>query len=396
MAALIFEILITLSSAEKEQVVNLLTDSFEMKDKRGLTQFTSFVEDTRPKKYAVVRLENQEIIGVLSLLNKNIYYSGIQCNVAGLSYMAIRKGYKNPDIRRLLLEGMFNYTHSNSDVLLGIARKKMDGFWYRFGFLGFTNFGKVMVELTHLPSLDQSLYLEDYSDEYLGQLEAYRVQSYSVLSVFFNRSKADWFFINSKQKNSGQKIEIIKDCNGDFVGYIVRDGNIIEELSIASSQMSQMASLLNRTLSVENTFVELRIGINHPFSHFIYHNYTHSISTRFVWNGGHILKIVDLTSFLIKIKPVLQKRLEEVSIDNFDFSIHSVSFKKSENLLQIAIGPEQDNFNISEMLFWQKLIFGVMDVEVLCENLILTKRDLLVLKVMFPFLQLQVPLLDQF
>ncbi|MES2330093.1 MAG: hypothetical protein V4539_10860 [Bacteroidota bacterium] len=393
-----FELLTHLSEEEKEQLICLFTDSFDMNSEEGKAHFRFFLEDGRFKKYTIVRTEGK-IVAVLSLLDKEVHYFGIACKVAGMSYMAIDKTCTDPSVKDMLIEGVFKLVSDDADLMLGFARKKMDGFWYRYGFLGFTNFGKITVECKHISSLDTSLSVAECSTDDVPFLRKLHSASYSNLFLSLERSEEDWQYILARIKRYGPVIETIKDPGEAIVGYIIRNGNIIEELALSSAHYRPFLSLLCRTLKQDGQQVKqlhFQIGITHPLNSFIADQYSHSLETRFAWNGGHIIKINTLARFLERIKPVLQNRLTEAGMADADISIVNVRLIILDGVLKIDVLPQHDDFNITQMLFWQKLVFGVVDAEKLVKDFPISKKEKVILKIMFPFLQPQAPAMDQF
>jgi hypothetical protein len=391
-----FELLAGLSESDTKQAIELFADSFEMNE-TALGQFTYYLNDGREKSYAIVRNE-ETIVGMFCLLRKRMMYFDIPCNVLGLSYLAISKKHKNPAIRQLLFGQVFEYANSCSDLMLGFARKKIDGFWFPYGFLGFTNFGRLTVELKHLPQLDNSLSLNKCSEADLPTLQSLHRSSYRNLVGSLQRNDSDWQYIFKKSTTYGPLVETIKDQQQNIVGYLVRKGNLVEEIAIDPSFIKPLMSLLHGVLKMEDKceLVHFQTGINHPVSNFLTDHYSYSILTRFAWNGGHVIKINELDKFFEKIKPVLESRLIESTIGSVDFEISFIRFTFSDKTLHLHVLPGLDNFDPLSMGFWQKLILGVLDAEKLCRDCGLAKNEMTALKIMFPLLQPQVSLLDQF
>ncbi|MCX6237726.1 MAG: GNAT family N-acetyltransferase [Bacteroidia bacterium] len=393
------ELVNNLNQIDRQQVLHLLASSFPLEYNIGLEHFGFFIDQYPDKFYLLIRTKDGLIIGVFCLINRKLDYSGLSLDVTGMSYMAVSSEYRNLGISKKLMAGLFDYSNSNSDLIIGFARKVMDNYWDPFGFLGFTNFGNISVELSHLPLENNSLSIKDLEKNDLPKLASLFEMNYTVTLNSLYRTPALWDFIIKKLAREQRKIESIKTIEGEIVGYLLRSNNTIDEFCINTFFFQKATSLIHSIIKEEvpdAKDVVLQIGLNHPFSKYLRSYYSHSINTRFAWNGGHIIRVTNLAGFFEKISPILEQRLLSAGVNDFHFSLHDVLFKFNNQQLCIEASPIILTSENDQRRYWQKLIFGVQDVRDLFEMPNIDRAVLSIAQIMFPLLCPQVPLQDQF
>ena len=388
-----------LNESDRQQVLHLLASSFPLEYSVGLDHFGFFIDRCPDKFYLLIRNNDGLIIGVYCLLNRKLNYCSLSLDVTGISYMAVLPEYRNLRLSVILMEGMIAYMESHSDLALGFARRAMDNYWGPFGFFGFTNFGNILVELDRLPLMEESISVENIEKSDLPILASMYDITYSDLLNSLLRTPSSWDYIIEKLEREQRKIESIKTIEGEIVGYLLRSNNTIEELSIDNSLFQNATSLIHRIIKEEDANAKdviLQIGLTHPFSKYLRNRFPHSINTRFVWNGGHIIRVTNLAKLLKKISPVLEQRLLSAGVKDFNISIRDVLFNFNNKQLNIRMSSIVNSSENDQRLFWQKLIFGVQDVRDLLDEPDLDKRILSVMQILFPLQSPQIPYIDHF
>jgi len=394
-----FELVYRLGEIDRQQVLHLLAISFPFEYSLGLDYFGFFIDRYPDKCYLLVRTEDGLIIGVYCLISRKLNYSGLSLDVTGISYMAVLHEYRKIGISKKLMEGMFAYANAHSDLILGIARRAMDNYWDPYGFLGFTNFGNISIELSRLPLGNKFLSVKNIEKNDLSMLASLHEFTYTETLNSLVRTPALWDYIIMKLARELRKIESIKTIEGKIVGYLLRSHNTIEEFCINNSFIQNATSLIHSIIKEDDPDAKdviLQIGLTHPFSKYMRNRFSHSINTRFAWNGGHIIRVNNLAGLFKKISPVLEQRLLTAGVNDFHFSFRDVLFKFNKQLLSIEVTPVTGMLENNQLCFWQKLIFGVQDIRDLLEDSNMDKRVLSVMQIMFPIQSPQVPLLDQF
>lgn len=393
------ELVYRLNEIDRQQVLHLLAVSFPLEYSHGLDYFGFFIDQCPDKCCLLVRTEDGLIIGVYFLLSRKLNYSGLSLDVTGISYMAVLPEYRKCGISKKLMEGMIAYANAHSDLILGFARRVMDNYWDPYDFLGFTNYGNISVELSRLPLENKFLSVINIEKFDLPMLASLFELTYTKTLNSLVRTPALWDYIIMKLEREQRKIESIKTIEGKIVGYLLRSHNTIEEFCINNSFIQNATSLIHGIIKEDDPDAKdviFQIGLTHPFSKYMRSRFSHSINTRFAWNGGHIIRVNNLAGFFEKISPVLEQRLLTAGVNKFHLSLRDVLFKFNKQLLSIEVTPVTGKPENNNLYFWQKLIFGVQDIRDLLEDSNMDKRNLSVMQIMFPLQSPQVPLLDQF
>jgi hypothetical protein len=361
--------------------------------------FQIFIERCPDKYYILVRANDNSILAVSCVLSRKLYYDGVILNVAGLSYFAVMPGHRNFMVSEKIKEALFSFVSSKSDLSLGFARKSLDNYWYPYGFLGFTNFGSLLIEVKDSLASSSSLKLSVVENSDVEAIRSLFDRTYATPLNLIIRTAEDWIYILEKLLKKGQNLFSIKTFDNDLVGYVYRTGNIIEEICIEEKYMGKALNLIYSVVKSEIPCakdINLQIGITHPFSKYIRNRLHHSINTRFAWKGGHIIRISDLSEFFSKISNVINARLLSASVGDFSLEYCGVFFKYDCRVLFIQVTKPLRVSDNEQRLKWQKLIFGIQDARDCLGDSEVERRMLPFLQIMFPMRNPQIPVLDQF
>ncbi len=385
-----------ISAEERAEIVELFARSFPVDYSHGLESFGFLVDCTPDKAYVTVRSDAGELLGALCLLDRQFNYLGLSLPATVMSCMAVRLEYRDFSVTEELKAGLFEYLDAHSDVCLGIARKVMDGYWYPYGYLGFTNFGRMSVDLSKLPIRNHGLSVTALEDRSVNEVAALHRETYTGVMGGLSRDLPLWRFLVAKLKRENRTLEAIKDGPGRIVGYLLAVANNIQELAIAPALLGDCAAMLlsfvkERAPGARE--LHLEIGLTHSLSHYL-RRLPHSVSTRFAWNGGHLIRVASVSRLLRKIQPILENRLLSAQIGDFDVSWEGIRLVFASDTLDITDAATSAANETTQRHQWEKLIFGVADAsEVLGEKA--ATRLTVILRVMFPVQQPQVPYLDQ-
>jgi len=348
----------SLNSADHDQCLDLLTKSFPASNYYDLHKYMSFFFENEPELRCLVLKEGDECVGIQCIVDRTINYFGIGCRVAGLSYTAIKPSYQNSYAVGLIKQKMFNYIEEHSDLSLGFARKAMDNYWYPYGFRGVTNFCKITLLLNSITASKSKVKSRLVKGNDVPLLKRFYNQTYSDLIGPLHRSIKLWKYYINKCKKKSLKM-FVMDFNNKSIGYYILKDNVVLEIgydrSFANLVFKHIVCELN---GLGYDKIIFKTGKNHPLN-VLLAKYEHSISTRFVWRGGHIARITFVQSFLNKIKNVLELRATNASLRDFDFSCNSVRFTYKNSELSISLTNENKSNIIFDKFEWTKLIFGV-------------------------------------
>ena len=389
------EILDCLSEADHDQACRLLAESFPLNYESALRRFNFELRRTPRMRFIIVK-KGPELIGLLCTVDRAFPYHGVNLSVKGLSYMAVLPSHRNFSVTNLIKEKLLSLLDKESDLSIGFARKAMDGYWYPYGFVGFTNFGEIHIS-TGKPRRNQNL-LEAHriSTKDIDIVRSLHSETYAGMLGGFLRDEKLWsYYLEKAAINNLNLNSISKD--GKIIGYFHSDKNHIYELACTSLSPAQILSFIADYVNSGDVIYEelvFHTGFTHPITAYL-RKYTHRMISRFEWRGGHILRISSIEKLLYKIRQVIQSRLVFGNVRDFEIYLDNFIFIFVQQRLRIVLSTK--NPNPSERLSassWIRLIFGIMDPGELVE---LQNREILpLIRVMFPQESPQVPFIDQF
>ena len=381
------------SHEERKEALEVFSKNFprnyyELRDLIGF-----FLENSPQLQCLVVIDTDSRVIGAMCLLDRIFNYCGVECNVTGMSYIAIEPEFQNSSVIHLIINAMNEYINTNADMSMAFARKAMDNYWYPYGYRGFTNFCQITYMLRNLPKIKSKLTSSAPTDKFLPKISSIYSITYRNVFGALKRNFSLWNFYLKRYLQTDVKFEVLSKDH-EPVGYFLIQGNVVLEVGIEKKYLIECTKFIANYLREKN-FSEavFEIGQRHPLTVYL-SKYEHSISSRYVWNGGHIVKIHFVLLFLQKISQTLQLRSEQSNLKDFDFVCNSIQFlfKNGSFLIEPAV-DRKDNISFLKEE-WPKLIFGVVEPK----YLIGFKADdnEFILNILFPKMSPQIPWLDQF
>jgi hypothetical protein len=382
----------SLDRKEQKRVLDLLSRSFGLRYAPARRLFSFFLRRVPRKHCFIVEDARQRILGVLFVLDRALDYFGVSLRVAGLSYMAIHAQHRNFSISSILKQRLFRWMDGQSDISMGFARKIMDGYWYPYGYVGITNFGKMSLPLSFLPAPKQGYSMRRAQPQDYPFIRKSYKHSYRTLVGPLNRDAVLWSYYFARIQREKLNLQMIGRGNRS-IGYCITKDNVVHELGGNSNAFADIAGVIGTDLSRHgHTEVILEIGFLHPFALFL-SDRAHTKVSRFAWNGGHILRITRLPDLLRKIRPVLERRLRAAQVKNFRLACNNILFIFSRGRLRVEPFDGKPDIALAEHE-WPKIIFGAADPGHL--SALRGHPSAPLLRLMFPVGSPQVPYLDQF
>jgi len=382
------ELLYALDGKERKEIINLLEKAFSGKVSSSF--FDLFLKNTPYKKYIVVKDESI-CVGVLCLLDRHIYVNSIAVATTAISYMAVDVNYRNFKVTNLIKARLFDYLQGNSLLSLGIARKALDGYWSPYGYVGATNFSEIFVDNLTIPNSLNRYEVVNCERESLARLSELYHSTYGNISGGIVRDKNIWQHYFSKIEN----VTVILKCimsNSNVVGYFLYENNRVLEVSGVLGLLKDLLKVIHHFIARSNDGsdeVIYEVGLSHPMVKWI-RKYNHQINQRFVWNGGHIIRIESNIRLLELLRPELESRLNSLGYKNFEIEISNLNFCYKNDILKLKeIENKLDTLTSAE---WVQLIFGIVNPEEI-DSINLEEKHFLSL--IFNKSHFQVPYLDQ-
>lgn len=382
------ELLDVLDAKEKKEVIDIFEKAFD--GKANSSFFDSFLNNVPYKKYIVVKDESI-CVGVLCLLDRHIYLNSIAIDTTALSYMAVDINYRNFKVTNLIKEALFDYLQSNSLLSIGIARKALDGYWSPYGYVGATNFSEIWVDNSTIADPPNKYEVIAYEQNSLQRLSELYNSNYSNTSGGMVRDETIWRQYLNKIENNNVILKFIKS-NTSVVGYFLYKDNRILEAACDPGLFEELVKVMHHFLVNSNDGFDkiiYEVGLSHPIVKWI-KKYNHQINQRYVWNGGHIIRIESNIRLLMSLRPQMEKRLIKLGCNNFEIEISNLNFCYVNNTLEIT--EIENKLNMLTSVEWVKLIFGISNPEEI-DSLDIEGKEFLSL--IFNKLRFQVPYLDQ-
>jgi hypothetical protein len=376
-----------------EQCVELLIKSFSFADHGTLRESMSFFINNTPKLICVIVKLDSQVIGLQCILNREINFFGVPFKVTGMSYAAIEKKFQNSDVGKLLKASLFEYINSNSDLSIGFARKAMDNYWFPYGYRGVTNFGEITLPLLKIVTGKNNCKSRNATNRDIESLMKWFNETYKNSIGPFVRDNDLWHYYLKKISTQTEQILIIYEDELE-IGYCFLNKNSVLEVGFYKIHQTQVFQFLIRKLKNDSyTDIVFKIGITHPLVRNI-EKFEFSAFKRYVWRGGHIAKINNVFDFLKKFKPVLELRLLNARVGEFELSCNKLLFVYKNNSLSISEYTVEYTETCFDHPEWVKLIFGVLPVQSLSGFSGI--KNLEIVNILFPECNPQFPELDQF
>ncbi len=347
-----------LDQQDHDKAIDLLAKSFPASNYYDLHKQIGFYFRETPRLKCLLIKKSGKIVGVHCIVDRILNYYGVECDVAGLAYLAIDPQHQRSDVISLITEMKFEYISRCADLSLGFARKAMDNYWYRFGEIGVTNFCDITLMLDHVPSKIQtdlkSVRAQKSDLAYLPLLYA---KNYADLLGPLKRDDELWTSYIRKAQRLKFKFMVLYSTDRPIGYYILQENKILEVAYDVGFDDEVLNHLIQITRESAYDKIIFKMGRFHSMIHSV-SNYSYSISKRYAWKGGHQAKITSILSFLNKIQPVLETRISKVNVSDFAFDCNEIHFSYRRKKLVIGSnmsGKPDVKFDKNE---WTKLLLG--------------------------------------
>jgi hypothetical protein len=375
------------------QCIELLTKSFTFADDGMLKESMSFFINNAPNLICIVIKKDNQVIALQCILNREINFFGLKFKVAGMSYAAIEKKFQNSEVGKILKTNLFDYINTNADLSVGFARKAMDNYWFPYGYRGVTNFAEITLPVSKIV-IGKTINFKsrNATKNDIKLLMRWFNETYKYTIGPLIRDNELWQYYLNKISTRTKQILIIYEDELE-IGYCVLNKNFVLEVGFDSLHQSKVFHFLIRKLrSDAYADIIFKIGMTHPLIRNI-EKHEFSVYKRYVWRGGHIAKINNVFDFIRKLKPLLELRLLNATVGDFELSCNNLLFLYNKNSLSVGdyTGENPDiTFEKSE---WVKLIFGILPVQSLVG---FSGKKLGITNILFPECNPQFPELDHF
>jgi hypothetical protein len=255
------------------------------------------------------------------------------------------------------------------DLILGVARKNIDGFYLKHNFYGVGSYPKIIIKnissssnFTHRAN---GKYKFSTQKDFDISLNKHYDNCYSNVFGSIVRTNEDWKYISGTLKNN---LDILLEIYEDnkLVGYLIHSGNLIKELSYDAN--INIGDLIN-DLSIFLNSDELHFAISssHPLLT-VDCGFDISVTLRECFYGGHIVRITNVNSVVQKFISREEKSFSSFNLNSLIFDIDNIRVdinsrgvllnqSKEEKKIHSFWGTAKIDFPISYNL--TKLLLGI-------------------------------------
>ena len=385
---------------ELESVYELFARSFgpDYFSARENFQFLLENEPYAPlQNHLIVKEANNEVVGALRLVDRLLMFGPIMLRAGGMSLFAVNPQFWYKGIAHSIQKAFLEWADNTFDITFGFARRRMDGYWSRFGYIGYTSFALLTVDTKTVPADDGECNLVNFSDTHLPDYQQYYLDSYQNVFGSVHRDDALWNYYLKKINHYGLgTLYSFKGQNNRLVGYALVKENTVLDIAGDSATFPGMVKALVAKLGKTAQAVDFNLSPAHPFFKFLL-RFNHTYTIRRVWNGGHIARTAPVSKFLEKIRPVLEARLRDADCSSFSIKVNDQAFDWTGTRLETRPLQTSDHGDVEfDAGEWQKILLGIVPTSDVKGFQAVTKRDERIVHTLFPVLWPQTPEPDQF
>lgn len=268
----------------------------------------------------IIGLIKNKIIAALRICPIEMVFRGKKYNVAGLSSICVDPKFQGQGFGRELMKKCINYLDTqNYDLSFLIARKAVDNFYTKFGFIGASSYQSLNVKLNRK-------YLLTNKQISFGKFDEKNIKLYSqFLKYSYNdcfgtclRSDNTWGFVIKKIQHMGLHFNEIYYKDNIF-GYVIFDDEKIIELSFDNHVNANLLRQSLIPIFFKNKNLELSLPHSHKITNCFDHDDVEYYSRKCLY-GGH----------MIRWSPNLdKKKMINISIGKFDRRKEPIFFNLS-------------------------------------------------------------------
>jgi predicted acetyltransferase len=268
----------------------------------------------------IVAADKDKIIGTLRIVERKNFFLGRLLKTAGITNVCVAPLYRGKGLGRDIVNKSIEVIRENRYPLsIVVARRAVDGFYSKYGFVGTGVFcdqvipGSEFTKVMHKNiSNFRNGYDEKLSERYLAMYRA----TYAGVPMSFYRSQDWWEDFNQKMKYKIKKDDFVNVINkGSLTGYFILHDKKIVEAACYSEKYADFCTAVMQ-FGRQHNFSEIIFSLSamHPCLKHCCRNFNHTLSARKVFDGGHMIRIVDSAKVEGIILQFIDKNCQEFSV----------------------------------------------------------------------------------
>jgi len=260
------------------------------------------LEPLRNLEDAVVIVDNHQILGFVRILDRELHSTAGVIKAGGITSVCVHPDLQGQGWGLQVMEAALDRSRQRGDVFsILFARRAVDGWYPKLGYVGLGCHVEMRLEhplsLESLPlfsgvskpgveQADIDIYARAYSD------------SYRDIFLSFHRDRDWWANLEprlSHQVNDAHFVTLIEEDT--LIGYFIASENrVIEAAALPEYRSKFMAGFLGYFQSSGDNGPVLTLPLGHWCTR-AFRALNHSLSVRQSWDGGHMIRILDASSF---------------------------------------------------------------------------------------------------
>lgn len=234
------------------------------------------------------------IVGVLQLLSKELYIQAKPVEAWGITNVCVSAGFQGCGFGRKLMEGALKIlSKRGKPLLLLFARRAVDGFYDKFGFIGTGFFPEIAVKnvCSLRPEIVSSLdFVSRPRPKLRREYSSLYAKTYSKIDFSFYRDVRWWQNVDNWLKFVLKDHEFVNVyLNGRFTGYFIRKDNRVIEAAAAGDYGLFSELIAAYFVNNKNSELSFELMPAHPLAKKLF-LLNHDFKCRRSWDGGHMLR----------------------------------------------------------------------------------------------------------
>lgn len=305
-----------------------------------------------PSDSVILTDARKNISGTFTILERKINILGKKVDVAGVAFVCVHPGYQGRGLGRALMDAAVEELKKRKEVLsILIARRAVDGFYRKFGYLGTGCFTELAINRDAFKDAARLKGVElttgPVKTEARGYMRLYN-GVYADLPFSFVRGIKWWENVHAWLQYKIKPAQFVNVFyKGNLTGYFIYRDNAVME---AACEMPGpgIDVFCNALLSFARArgFAEIifTMSAEHPCSQRL-QRLNHTLRQRRPWNGGHMARIMDRDKFYGLIRDYIERKYSG------DFSAGLVKQSVKSIRQTIERFDTDNNDDAREMLF---------------------------------------------
>jgi hypothetical protein len=281
----------------------------------------------------MLALSGNEIVGGLRTTPFTISRMSQDFSCLGIAEIFVSPNFQGMGIASQLVDQIISATkNSKYELVLGVSRKRIDGFYLKKGFYGIGSYPECRITEIRESIKFRTLKSDSFHFRPIAidqSMNSFYETSYNNQFGRRVRSKADWERIG-RENQLKDNLCLGIFLNGELVGYLICREKVIQEISFRDN-----LNLVNLICGLSEYLQVNELNIEVSSSHLLLRNdlgFDITLSTRECFYGGHIALITNLESIVHKF---------------FDREYETLS-RSGDKVIKLIIGSESFQLDLAK------------------------------------------------